>query len=207
MKTVSDSILIETSSLNNRIKSYIFTTNEYPVYTENPWLRTIKEIVLARGWDYSSWKTSEVRNPAEKLVNIVRTLARGTARCAAARVRSINQRCLCETGTSRRNFSHFASCPVNNTRAPAHSSNLRLLHPPRVCSSFPSSSFSSQPRVQLLFLLPTPFLHGLATYSWNRIVIPDTRKFQTTANSRPTLQFAASRSESAWIPPIFTVMW
>lgn len=50
-------------------------------------------------------------------------------RCAAARAHGIKQRCLRETGASRRNFSHFASCPVNNTAEgaqPSHCPHTRV---------------------------------------------------------------------------------
>lgn len=115
--------------------------NEHPVYTFKSLTEDDKgeSFAFARSRDYSSRRTSEVRNSAEKLVNIVRSLAPWTARCAAARVRGINQRCLRETGASRRNFSHFASCPVNNTGA----RGLRTLEQP----------LSSPSTVCLLFLL------------------------------------------------------
>jgi len=111
------------------------------------------DISFTRGWDYSSCRMSEVHNPAEKLVNIVHSLARGTALCAAARVRGINQRCLRETGASWRNFSHFASCPVNNTGARGLRART-FEQPPSSPSTVCPSSSSSQPRMQLLFFLP-----------------------------------------------------
>lgn len=51
--------------------------NEHPVYTFKSLTEDDKgeSFAFARSRDYSSRRTSEVRNSAEKLVNIVRSLA------------------------------------------------------------------------------------------------------------------------------------
>jgi len=124
------------------------------LYVKSLTVNDKEDIPFARGWDYSSCRMSEVHNSAEKLVNIVRSLGRGTALCAAARVRGINQRCLRETGASWRNFSHFASCPVNNTGARGLRARTFEQPPSSPSTVCPSSSSSQLPRMQLLFFLP-----------------------------------------------------